>query len=225
MPTAAPYLADPGEVRHASPRRRGSRRRRLAPASRRTSIGCGHPGNQCRERDRRVDRAPVPAVDGRTEWRFHSLTPQDQVAPASLAGRPPEAPRAHSSVSNQANCPTERPDLETLVAMSDWAHVTCFGGKELVVEGPVVTGFGGTTVGVLRAFLAPLPTRVSAVSSKLRAACSSTSSGRAREGIGSTAKSSRSLAITTIRPRPRAPSHGANPRCQSPNPYQCLLSR
>ena len=50
-------------------------------------------------------------------------------------------------VSEQITCPTEPPDAETLVAMSDWAHVTCFADQELVVEGSVVTGFGGTTVG------------------------------------------------------------------------------
>ena len=53
-------------------------------------------------------------------------------------------------VSEPIDCPTERPDAETLVAMSDWAHVTCFGALELVVEGSVITGFGGTTVGVYR---------------------------------------------------------------------------
>ena len=50
--------------------------------------------------------------------------------------------------SEPIDCPPEPPDAATLTTMTDWAHVSCFGDHDLMVEGTVVTGFGGMTPGV-----------------------------------------------------------------------------
>jgi hypothetical protein len=45
------------------------------------------------------------------------------------------------------DCPDGPPDLATLTGMTPWARLSCFGNRELTVEGAVVTGFGGVTHG------------------------------------------------------------------------------
>jgi hypothetical protein len=40
-------------------------------------------------------------------------------------------------------CPAGPVDLATVIDMSEWARLTCFGSDELVLDGTVITGFGG----------------------------------------------------------------------------------
>jgi len=44
-------------------------------------------------------------------------------------------------------CPEHEADLATVIAMTEWARLSCFGGRELVLDGTVISGFGGYILG------------------------------------------------------------------------------
>ena len=46
-----------------------------------------------------------------------------------------------------ANCPTGTVDLQEVINLTEWERLYCLHGEELVLEGSVVTGFGGMILG------------------------------------------------------------------------------
>lgn len=85
------------------------------------------------------------SVDG-IEWRSVSYSPGSGRASLSgwVAAGDGELPFL---AADAIECPTKPASIQALAAMTDWAHVTCFRNRELVIEGIVITGLGGTTVG------------------------------------------------------------------------------
>lgn len=68
---------------------------------------------------------PIPSPDSVTGWLASGADSTDYLALVDV------------------DCPDGPPDLATLTGMTPWAWLSCFGNRELTVEGTVISGFGG----------------------------------------------------------------------------------